>query len=416
MPDERARLARRYAPDVLVVEQTADAAHFACAGARTITEAQVRRAITRAEHAANPSAPRFAEGRVCLTTSGSTGEPKGVMLDARQIAWCAQHIQSTHHLTPADRGLTVLPFSHVNAPVVSLCTSLLAGSTVVIAQRFSRSRFWSWIERYDITWASIVPTVLAMLLQTDRPDFLPGSLRFVRTASAPLPVVHHLAFERRFGVPVVETYGLSECASMIATNPVPPGKSKPGSVGLPAGVAMRICAPRSGPGTPPLCNLAPGQTGEVCVRGPSVIASYWGGGDAESFVDGWFRTGDLGYCDEDGYLFLTGRLRDVIIRGGENIAPREVEEVLLGAPGVRDVAIIGASDPIYGQRVVAHVVPSGAWTAASEAQLHEYCAARLSAHKVPERFVVVESLPRTRSGKLQRHVLSEQLREEISVG
>src|SRR5262249_12600093 len=148
-------------------------------------------------------------------------------------------------LSPSDRGLAVLPFFHINAPVVSLCASLMAGSTVVIAPRFSRSRFWEWIETYQITWVSIVPTILAMLLQTERPGFVPAYLRFVRTASAPLPAIQLVQFEQRFGIPVIETYGLTEAASQICANPLPPERHIAGSVGKPVGVLLRICQPRT---------------------------------------------------------------------------------------------------------------------------------------------------------------------------
>src|SRR6202035_1123762 len=141
-----------------------------------------------------------------LTTSGSTGEPKSVVLSERQIVWTAEQVRASHKLSTRDRGLTVLPFFHVNAPVVSLCASLLAGSTVVIAERFSRQRFWTWVEQYQITWVSLVPTIIAMLLETEKPAFLPGSLRFMRTGSAALPPANLLAFEERFGIPLIETY------------------------------------------------------------------------------------------------------------------------------------------------------------------------------------------------------------------
>jgi acyl-CoA synthetase (AMP-forming)/AMP-acid ligase II len=332
----------------------------------------------------------------------------------RQVAWTAHHIAQAHQLGPEDRGLTVLPFSHVNAPVVSLCAALVAGGAVVIAERFSRSRFWPWAERYEVTWASVVPTILAMLLQTEKPSFLPGKLRFLRTASAPLPVVHLRAFERRFGIPVIETYGLSEAAATVAANPVPPGRRKLGSVGRPLGVAMRICRPGSGsegglaPSREVLEDVAPGAIGEICIRGPGVIGGYLGDQDSEAFVDGWLRTGDLGAFDEEGYLFIKGRLREAILRGGETIAPREVEEVLLAAPDVRDAAAIGLPDPIYGQRVVAYVVLAGRWSDTAAAALREHCATHLSRHKVPETIIPVAALPRTRSGKLQRHLLRDK--------
>jgi acyl-CoA synthetase (AMP-forming)/AMP-acid ligase II len=311
-------------------------------------------------------------------------------------------------LTQDDRGLAVLPFFHINAPVVSLCATLLAGSTVVVAPRFSRSRFWDWIARHQVTWASVVPTIVALLLQADGPEPVPDCLRFIRTASAPLPAAHLEAFEHRFGVPLIETYGLSEAASTVAANPVAPGVHKAGSVGLPAGVGLRICVPADAECLP-LVDVSAGTEGEICIHGPSVIAGYEEGADSQSFVEGWFRTGDLGYRDADGYIFLTGRLRDVINHGGHKVSPREVEETLLAYPDVSDVAVVGQDDPLYGQRVVAYVVPRGDATASDSAlgeALRAHCAAQLSAYKVPSEFVCAAALPRTLTGKVQRHILA----------
>jgi acyl-CoA synthetase (AMP-forming)/AMP-acid ligase II len=411
---EKARVTGKYRPDFIFVDRTEDVQGFGRSHARVITRDMFEPLLERGLRGEQPALSPV-EGRVCLTTSGSTGEPKGVILTERQIAWTAEQIHLSHQLTPQDRGLTVLPFFHVNAPVVSLCSTLMAGSTVVIAQRFSRRRFWSWIDEYEITWASIVPTILAILLETERPAFLPGALRFVRTASAPLPAADLEAFEARFGIPVIETYGLSEAASQIVANPVPPGRHKPGSAGLPVGIALRICYVRGGNGAQRLRDVAPGEIGEVCVSGPSIIKAYADGASKESFQDGWFHTGDLGYQDEEGYVFLTGRLRDVINRGGENIAPREIEEVLLTHPAVRQAAVVGRPDAIYGEQVVAYIVPQGEWNAQQMAHLLQYAAQKLSPHKVPVDFIAVDALPKNPTGKVARHILRAHEQAEHSV-
>jgi acyl-CoA synthetase (AMP-forming)/AMP-acid ligase II len=403
---EQARLARQMTPDVLVVERQTSAHSVSHAMVLTCDDfEQLIAAAQENELGAEEPAPAPTEGHCFLRTSGSTGEPKGILLDARQIVWAAEHIRASHELTSADRGFTALPLSHVNAPVVSLCASLIVGSSLVIARHFSQSHFWETLERYAATWASVVPTMLAMLLTTEKPSFLPGVLRFIRSASAPLPVTVLESFERRFGVPVVETYGLSEAASQIAANPVPPGERRLGSVGRPTGVAIRICQSRARSEGEPLSDVAAGTIGEICVCGPSVITRYVDGLVPDAFVDGWFRTGDLGYFDQDGYLYIVGRKRDVIIRGGENIAPREVEEAILATSCVRDVAVVGAPDPLYGQRVIAYIVPAIPWTATMAEALQCACALRLSAYKIPERFVAVKALPRTPFGKLQRQSL-----------
>jgi acyl-CoA synthetase (AMP-forming)/AMP-acid ligase II len=408
MSTEKARVSQRYAPDVLAVEDDEAARDFASGSASVMTRSDWDAIIAGAGPHERPSL-RPAAGRVAFSTSGTTGEPKGVMLEASQIAWTADQVRLSHRMTTQDRGLTVLPFSHVNAPVVSLCASLMAGSTVVVARHFSRSHFWEWIEQYEITWASIVPTILALLLDTEKPAFLPGALRFVRTASAPLPAARLRAFEARFGVPVIETYGLTEAASMILANPVPPGHHKPGSVGLPVGVEMRICQPLAGEADAPLSDVASGETGEVCVRGPGIIAEYRGGVDQRSFADGWFRTGDLGYQDEDGYLYLTGRLREMINRGGEKIAPREVEEVLLNHPAVRDAVVVGRPDSRYGEVPVAYVVAEATGPVEEFiACLYRHASAQLSHYKVPVDVKTVATLPRSPNGKINRRALSRQ--------
>src|SRR5947209_1556590 len=242
--EERARAVSMYKPDVLFVDQAEEAQRFPGApGAQIVTLQACELLIeqARTEHI-SPLPP--VKGHICLMTSGTTGDAKGVILDAYQIAWTADHVRTSHRLSPADRGLTVLPFFHVNGPVVGLCASIMAGSTIVIARTFSRSHFWSWIEAYQVSWASIVPTIVVILLGTDKPAFLPGALRFMRTGAAALPAADLLTFEAKFGIPLIETYGLTEAASQVTANPVPPGRHKPDSAGLPVGVSLRLCCPR----------------------------------------------------------------------------------------------------------------------------------------------------------------------------
>ncbi len=414
---ERMRAISMFHPDFLFLEEEGDVQDLASRATTVMTRNDYEELLA-GSYNNKIRAMTPVEGHVCLMTSGTTGEPKGVILNEGQIAWTADHIRSSHQLTPADRGLTVLPFFHVNAPVVSLCTSIMAGSTIVIASRFSRSNFWNWIEEYEITWASIVPTIVAILLKTEKPEFLPGMLRFVRTASAPLPAAHLNAFEAKFGIPVIETYGLSEAASQVTANPVPPGKHIAGSVGLSVGIALRVCQPRSEEESArALQDVAPGQTGEICVQGPSLIHAYWADRGNGAFQDGWFRTGDLGHQDRNGYVYITGRLRDVIIRGGENIAPREIEETLLSHPAVDDVVVVGRPDIIYGEQVVAFVVLREDWIADdATASLLEYATRHFSPHKVPSDFVVLNTMPRNHTGKVDRPLLREGSLEQLPVG
>src|SRR3989440_6948192 len=439
--EERARAVSMYKPDVLFVEQPEEAQGFPGASdAQIVTRQQCELLIEQARTELISPLPSV-KGHVCFMTSGTTGDPKGVILDASQIAWTADHIRTSHRLSPTDRGLTVLPFFHVNSPVVGLCASIMAGSTIVIARKFSRSHFWSWIEEYQVTWASVVPSIVTILLVsvpssgsrkdsapgaprgkvdtshpkrssanalgTDKPAFLPGALRFMRTGTAALPATDLRAFQAKFGIPLIEAYGLSEAASQVTANPVPPGRHKPGSAGLPVGVSRRICRPRAD-GDEDLHDAPRGETGEICISGPSVISAYYGNADKESFQNGWFRTGDLGYQDEEGYLSITGRLRDVIIRGGENIAPREVEEVLETYPAVREAAVIGRPDAVYGEQVVAYIVVMGPWSPELAQRLREYAARRLSAHKVPVDFIAVDALPKSALGKVEHRLLQKR--------
>lgn len=342
------------------------------------------------------------DGSVFLSTSGSTGEPKGMILSATQITTTAENIGIVHRLSENDRGLTPLPFHHVNAPVVSLATSIITGSSLIIAPKFSKSNFWKWIEKFDPTWVSIVPTIVAILLQTERPDFLDNSsLRFMRTASAPLPAVNLKKFEEKFDIPLIETYGISEAASTIAANPVPPNIHKAGSVGLPLGVTMRIC--HFDEKTGKLQEVTNSKIGEICIKGPNVISHYEKGAGQKSFVDDWFRTGDLGYFDQDGYLTITGRMKEIIIRGGENISPREIEEVLLEFPSVEETAVVGQPDEIYGEQVVAFVVMQQKTTSKSLVEeIEKFARQKLSSIKVPSKIYILDALPRGKTGKIDK--------------
>ncbi|MBE3565940.1 MAG: AMP-binding protein [Thermogemmatispora sp.] len=419
--DEARRLLARQRPSLLCAAdegESAWSAQLLPSTVRLFTASQLTALISHAPEPARPLAIR--EGRVYLSTSGSTGEPKWLALSERQIAWTAEQVRSSHALTDADRGLTTLPFFHINAPVVSLCASLLAGASLIVAPRFSRRRFWSWVERYEATWISVVPTIVALLLESEGcPAFLPGRLRFARSASAPLPPANLRAFEERFGIPLIETYGLSEAGSQVAANPLPPAPHKAGSVGRPTGVAMRICLPRGdarsqSQGDEELQDLPPGEVGEICIAGPNVIRAYQDGAGASSFQNGWFRTGDLGYFDEDGYLFIKGRLREVINRGGENIAPREIEETLQEHPAVREVAVVGRPDPLYGEVVVAYLsLQEGRQLSVEE--LRSYARQRLSPPRVPVDYLILPELPRNATGKIDRRLLRtrEQARREL---
>jgi len=342
------------------------------------------------------------DGTVYLETSGSTGKPKGMILTATQIVITAENIGRRHELTRNDRGLTPLPFYHVNAPIVSMVTSILTGGTVIIAPKFSASHFWEWVEKYDPTWISIVPTIVAILLKFDKPAFLEkSSIRFVRTASSPLPRTNMIKFENKFSLPVIETYGISEAASTIASNPMPPQKHKPGSVGLPLDLTMEIVDAKTKK------KVRQGDIGEVWVKGEQLIDHYEEGRGTDSFENGGFLTGDLGYFDEEGYLFLTGRKKEIIIRGGENIIPREIEEILLTYAGIVEAAVVGQPDNILGEKVVAFLVVEKLNEKDLVEKIKNFASNKLSPQKIPAEIYILDELPRGKTNKIDKNVLKK---------
>jgi len=344
---------------------------------------------------------------IYLCTSGTTGTPKGILLREAQLAHVAASVALHHKIFPNDRGYCSLPLFHVNAEVVGLLATLSAGAFLAVDERFSRRGFWEMIARQRITWINAVPAIISILAM-DPPAVVPPDVRFIRSASAPLPRAALEAFEGAFGIPVVETYGMTEAASMITANPVS-GVRKSGSAGLPAGTEVRVVTvPEAGPVTP----CAPSEVGRVQIRGAGVITAYASGGRPGVIsADGWLDTSDLGYLDSDGYLFLVGRSDDVINRGGEKIYPREIEELLLAQPGVRSAAVVGAPDDVLGERPVAWVVPAeggdGPAAADLETALRAACAAHLPRHKQPGAFYVVDAMPLGPTGKIARRRLKD---------
>jgi len=346
-----------------------------------------------------PGHPAADSGAIFLCTSGTTGTPKGILLRGDQLAHVASSVVDCHRLTAADRGYCSLPLFHVNAEVVGVLATLRAGAHLALDRKFSRRGFWQLIGEREITWINAVPAIIS-ILAIEPPAARPAALRFVRSASAPLPLAALERFEYALGVPVVETYGMTEAASMITANPVD-GLRKPGSAGRPAGAQVRV---ELGGGD----SARPGEIGRVQIRGAGVITSYDSGGMPGVIdADGWLDTGDLGYLDADGYLFLAGRSDDVINRGGEKIYPREIEEILLAQPGVRSAAVVGVVDAVLGERPVAYVVTDATVAGEVEAALSEACAALLPRHKQPSEFCVVAEMPLGPTGKISRRRLKD---------
>ncbi len=356
-----------------------------------------------AHRAVIPAGASRGSGGIYLCTSGTTGTPKGILLREDQLYHVAAGVAGHHRLTAADRGYCCLPLFHVNAEVVGLLATLAAGACLVLDRKFSRRGFWQLIEERGITWINAVPAIIAVLAM-DPPAVPPGGrVRFVRSASAPLPPSVLRRFEAASGIPVIETYGMTEAASMIAANPLD-GPRKAGSVGLPAGTEVRIAQLAAGryvPGPAP-------AVGRVQIRGRGVIREYAENGPVGAIdPEGWLDTGDLGHLDQDGYLFLAGRSDDVINRGGEKIYPREIEDVLLAQPGVRSAAVVAAHDDVLGERPVAYVVPAEPWRRGLEDALRAACAAALPRPKRPTAFYLVRELPLGPTGKVARHRLRE---------
>jgi oxalate---CoA ligase len=344
-------------------------------------------------------------GGIFLCTSGTTGTPKGILLREEQLAHVASSVVECHQFTRADRGYCSLPLFHVNAEVVGVLAALRAGAYLAVDRKFSRRGFWDMIREHRITWINAVPAIISILAM-DPPAVRPAGLRFVRSASAPLPLAALERFEGALGVPVVETYGMTEAASMITANPIG-GPRKPGSAGRPAGSQVRVAFPGGE-------TAALGEIGRVQIRGAGVITSYDSGGRPGVIdSDGWLDTSDLGYLDADGYLFLIGRSDDVINRGGEKIYPREIEEILLAQPGVRSAVVIGAADDVLGERPVAYIVPDGDFLAAEiAAALTATCATRLPRHKQPSAYNMVEEMPLGPTGKISRRLLKDLVTAE----
>jgi acyl-CoA synthetase (AMP-forming)/AMP-acid ligase II len=341
-----------------------------------------------------------------LHTSGTTAHPKLVPLSHRHLLQSVANFQPVLELTPADRGLNVLPLFHIHGFNSGLMASLFAGASVVCTEGFSALHFMGWLREYQPTWYTASPPVhRAMLaLAAENPAGVPRSLRYMRSGGASLPLAAIQALEEVFRVPVIEGYGMTE-ANPIACNPLPPRVRKLGSVGLSAGPEIGIMTPNG-------ASLLPaGSVGEVVVRGSSVIAGYAGDplANVESFTNGWLRTGDQGYVDADGYLFLTGRLKEQINRGGEKVAPAEVEAVLLAHPAVGQAVAFAMPEARLGEEVAAAVVLRPGAEAVDELSLRHFAAERLSDFKVPRRIVIVSELPTTLTGKVQRVGLAERL-------
>lgn len=355
--------------------------------------------------------PGVDEIALVLHTSGSTGRPKRVPLSHANLSISAANVARSYALTQDDVSVCVMPLFHVHGLVASTLATLLTGGTVVVPGKFSPLSFWRIAQEVGATWYSAVPTIHQLLLArvtpgTPKPAGA-AKLRFIRSCSASLPpqVMHDL--EAAFGAPVLEAYGMTEAAHQMSSNPLPPAPHLPGSVGLGTDVGITI---RDGEGRP----LPSGARGEVCIKGPNVITGYENNPEANLtafFEGGWFRTGDQGTLDEHGYLSLTGRLKEMINRGGEKVSPREIDEVLLAHPAVAEAVCFGVAHPTWGEEVAAAVQLREPVT---EADLLAFCKERLADFKRPKKIHITDAIPRTATGKIQRRVVAQAYTEQTS--
>jgi oxalate---CoA ligase len=339
-----------------------------------------------------------------LHTSGTTSRPKQVPLLQRNLMSSARTIADFYGLGTDDVSYCAMPLFHVHGLVASTFGALAGGGTVVVPRRFAPRAFWPQLRRYGVTWFSAGPTLHQTILERADAEGPPDTLRFARSCSSALTPALMERAERILGVPMLEAYGMTEASHQMASNPLPPHDRKPGSVGVAAGSEIRIVDARGK-------TMPAGSSGEVAIKGPGVTLGYLNNAqaNADSFFDGWFRTGDRGVLDAEGYLRLEGRLKEMILRGGENISPYEIEEVLLKHPAVTDAICFGVDDEKYGERVGAAITLGGV---ATERELIEYCRERLAAFKVPEVVHVLDAIPRTATGKVQRKRVGETLSKD----
>jgi len=344
-----------------------------------------------------------------IYTSGTTGRPKGVVLTHKAVIAGGNNTAAAHQLQTGDRALCVLQLYHINGEMVTVMGPLVSGGSVVMPYKFSASDFWSLIDAWKCTWFSVVPTIIAYLLEAaerlDEPACIAQDrprLRFGRSASAPLSPDMHRQFEHQFAVPVVETMGLSETAAQILSNPVPPMRPKYGSPGIAFGNEAMIIDKQGK-------EQARGESGELMIRGDNVMKEYYKNPEATAGAlrgDGWLHTGDLACEDDDGYFFITGRLKEIIIKGGENIAPREIDEALYQHAAVLEAAAFPIPDRIYGQEILACVaLKPGAICSAAE--LEAFCVEKLGKFKAPKSISFMDELPKGPSGKIQRLKLAD---------
>ena len=342
-----------------------------------------------------------------LHTSGTTSRPKIVPLSHRNVCASARNIQATLGLTSQDVCLNIMPLFHIHGLMAAILSTLGKGASVCCSPGFDALKFFSWLDEASPTWYTAVPTMHQTIVARaarNSDSVERARLRFIRSSSSSLPPQVLAEVEKTFSVPVIEAYAMTEAAHQMTSNQLPPGERKPGTVGCAAGPEVTIMDETS----PQL--LPQGGIGEIVIRGENVTKGYESNpkANAESFVDGWFRTGDQGVMDEAGYLTITGRLKEIINRGGEKISPREVDDVLMDHPAIQQVVTFAIPHKSLGEEVAAAAVLRDG-ESADEASIREFAAQRLAAFKVPRKVVILDEIPKGATGKLQRIGLAQKL-------
>ena len=359
---------------------------------------------TRRAEKSGAAAPE--DTALVLHTSGTTSRPKIVPLSQRNVCTSAHNVSRTVAFGAADRGLNIMPLFHIHGLIAGILAPLSAGGEVCCTTGFNALKFFSWMAAVRPTWYTAVPTMHQAILSraAKNLDIVRAStLRFIRSSSSSLPPQVIRELEETFGIPVIEAYGMTEAAHQMASNPLPPGKRKPGTVGQAAGPEVCVIDTEGNP-------LPSGVVGEIAIQGENVMPGYENNpkANAEAYARNWFRTGDQGVMDAEGYVTITGRLKEIINRGGEKISPREVDEVLMDHPCVEQCVTFSVPHDKLGEDVAAAVVlREGAQ--ASEKDLREFAAIRLADFKVPRKILILAEIPKGATGKLQRIGLAQKL-------
>lgn len=360
-----------------------------------------------------PAPPKPDTVALVLHTSGTTGRPKAVPLTHKNMATTITNVINTYKLTPSDTSYLVMPLFHVHGLLCGFLGPLGSGGTVIVPEKFSASHFWNDFIKYHANWYTAVPTIHQIILKSPLPSPLPN-IRFIRSCSSSLAPATFHALEKALRAPVLEAYAMTEACHQMTSNNLPPGQRKPGTVGVGQGVEVVILDQDGN-------KLPQGQDGEISIKGPNVTPGYINNpkANAESFTsDGYFRTGDQGKLDEDGFVIITGRIKELINRGGEKISPIELDGIMLAHPDVSEAVAFGAPDELYGQVVNAAIVLKSGQDSGDlskvEASIKDFLRTKLANFKVPTRIFFTKVMPKTATGKIQRRIIAAKFLAEDS--